>query len=252
MMKGHWRIPGLVVIVGSLGACHSVMGIHFARHAAPEYRQLVRIDGSTEAPASGSATAEGRSDLDSGKPGAAVEAFQKALGLGEPIAPAANGMAVAYASLGRYDLARRFFEQAISAQPDDARYAENLARLARAEQLAASRAIATLPLASTAAVQPAVRTAEASASRPGAQLQRISPREVRLVLNQAPAGAGNRQPVYRIRSARNDASAASTAEVARGFRPIIRIVLAAPPGDRAAAPAQGFKPVIRLSLAERK
>lgn len=71
----------------------------------------------------------GRSQLDQGNPGLAIASFRKALETGEQRAPALNGLGVAYARVGRYDLAEINFRSAAEADPQNERYAANLAKL---------------------------------------------------------------------------------------------------------------------------
>ena len=73
----------------------------------------------------------GKEDLRNGNFAAAMEAFRHA-SLGRATrADALNGLGVAYAGVGRLDLARRYFYQAASLDPEDSRYAANIARLHR-------------------------------------------------------------------------------------------------------------------------
>ncbi len=76
-------------------------------------------------------TMAGRSALDQGSAGIAIESFTRAVTSGEAPAPAFNGLGVAYARIGRYDLAQRYFERAAQIDPVDTRYQANLARLMR-------------------------------------------------------------------------------------------------------------------------
>ena len=73
--------------------------------------------------------AEGRRYLDAKRPTRAIEAFRQASHDRSHAPQAFNGMGVAYVMLGREDIARRMFEKAIAANPDDERFARNLARL---------------------------------------------------------------------------------------------------------------------------
>lgn len=238
-MKSVFRLSGVAVLALPLGGCHSFLGIHFARHAAPEYRKLVKIDGASQAPATGTATAEGRNDLASGNPGAAVEAFQRALGLGEPIAPAANGLGVAYVQLGRADLARRFFEQAASVEPANQSYADNLVRLARSELVAAERSASAAldrDIATKASVAPSVVSQPALAQQRHG-LQVVSPHEVRLVLAQP--DLSGRTPLAR-------------AVAPSRFRPIIQITFAQRSAVAVPSPQREsvdrFRPLLRMAL----
>ena len=74
----------------------------------------------------------GRIHLERGRPTQAVTAFRQASYDPEFAARAYNGMGVAYAQLGRQDLARRYLAMAVSADSQDERFARNLARLDRA------------------------------------------------------------------------------------------------------------------------
>lgn len=76
-------------------------------------------------------TDAGRVALDQGSAGIAIETFAKAVRAGEAPAPAFNGLGVAYARIGRFDLAQRYFERAAQIDPADTRYQANLARLMR-------------------------------------------------------------------------------------------------------------------------
>lgn len=72
---------------------------------------------------------QGRAALDAGLNAEAIAAFSEARLEPELLASSLNGMAVAYARLGRPDLAERYFTQAVAAAPEDARFMANLARL---------------------------------------------------------------------------------------------------------------------------
>lgn len=118
-------------------------------------------------------TVSGRSALDRGNTGLAIEAFTRAVTSGEAAAPALNGLGVAYARLGRYDLAARYFEQAARIDPTDSRYQSNLVLLMRsplfAQRHEADEARRVLAQAETANLAEA-RARETAA--PG-QLQRV-------------------------------------------------------------------------------
>lgn len=93
---------------------------------------------------------EGRQYLREGNISRAVAAFQLARLDSDSAAEANNGLAVAYAKLGRPDLAERYFRTAILLQPDDTRYVANLLRL-QGQVLMARQRTATAKLASAAA-----------------------------------------------------------------------------------------------------
>jgi len=71
----------------------------------------------------------GRAHLANGYPTKAIEAFRQA-SYNPAFAPDAyNGMAVAYVSLGRQDVARDMFVRAIDLDPTDMRFQRNLAKV---------------------------------------------------------------------------------------------------------------------------
>ena len=71
----------------------------------------------------------GRTHLAHGRVTAAIDAFRQARVHRDYAADAANGLAVAYARIGRDDLAERYFREAISLAPENEKFARNLARL---------------------------------------------------------------------------------------------------------------------------
>lgn len=83
--------------------------------------------------------AAGKRALADGQYGAAVAALRLARLDPGCAAEATNGLGVAYAQLGRDDLAERYFREAVAMDPQDRRFTANLARFeqARAVQLAA-------------------------------------------------------------------------------------------------------------------
>lgn len=196
----HARTLMIAALCIPLGACNSFLGIHFARHTpkAVPVRTAVTV-------AEATSTESGRQHLAADRTGLAIEAFQRALATGEPRAPAINGMGVAYARLGRYDLAKRYFEQAMATDPADQRYAANLARLMRSPTLAMRRdgdiadeaARQAMPVPQ---VESPARSAVA-APQPG-RLQRISRGEVHITAAPAqgiPLQAGAAQTGPRVR-----------------------------------------------------
>ena len=72
------------------------------------------------------ALAEGRSLLAAGNAAQAISAFRMALGQDDHSVAALNGIAIAYDRMGRIDLARQHFEQALALEPDAADVAYNL------------------------------------------------------------------------------------------------------------------------------
>lgn len=93
------------------------------------------VDSSAMASASDGTRLElGLAALRNGSPGNAIYHFERAVLDPSAAADAFNGMGVAYAQLGRIDLAERFFTTAIMIEPSDARFARNLQRLQQADE----------------------------------------------------------------------------------------------------------------------
>jgi tetratricopeptide (TPR) repeat protein len=162
-----------------------------------------------------SATSIGRRQLAEGQTGLAIEYFQRAMASGEPIAPAVNGLGVAYARLDRFDLAQRYFQQAIASDPVNPQYADNLARLMRSPALAMRHEgdIAKEALQAAATVQTEAKSARAASAAPAiGQLQRVSRGEVRIT--SAPPQAAPAAP--------------GQAKVDSRFRPLVRVSIAEP------------------------
>lgn len=109
--------------------------------------------------------AEGREHLRSNRTGQAIESFNLALAMGEDPAAAYNGLGVAYAKMGRNDLAYRFFKKANTSDPDNPVYAANLIRLVDSPAFALNQ-IDRAPAAASAPMVERPVTASASAAAP--------------------------------------------------------------------------------------
>ncbi|WP_435417887.1 tetratricopeptide repeat protein [Parerythrobacter aurantius] len=103
---------------------------------------------------------EGRAFLRDGQISAAVASFKIAQIDPDTAADAKNGLGVAFAKLGRLDLADRYFREALALRPSDDRFAANLLRLQRDVMLA--RGVAMEPAPALAAAAPAALVAAAA------------------------------------------------------------------------------------------
>lgn len=199
--------------------------------------------------------------------GQAIIAFRNARLAPEHSAAACNGLAIAYAGIGRPDLAERFFKRAIAEAPEDRRYHANLARfheslsnspmrLAKREDVDTST-----PALREPATQILPGTAERSAikvARPMQQIVRVSAKEVQIGMKTAlrrPAPGGQTaagkpvrrvNPAYPVRIEFGDG--ASPVRVRRAGQYPIRIEL-----DKRGSSARTERPAsqhpVRLSLA---
>ena len=182
MLRNYRASLMLTVLSVPLGACSSLFGIHMADRAS---RPMPTSQVSSVALATPTVTKTmlGRQQLADGQVGAAIETFQAALASGEDRAPAVNGLGVAYARLGRSDLALRYFQEATTIAPADQRYANNLALLLNSQTSGSTPAMASSLYLQRAAAEPApVR----------GLLQRVSANEFHIataILQPAPLGS---------------------------------------------------------------
>ena len=210
----------------------------------------------------------GRQKLDQGNYGAAIDTFRVALATGEDAAVAMNGMGVAYAQLGRADVAESLFLRAQQRDPSNEKYAQNLRNV---------RGLAGQPMLAdtnpnTPAGEPAAKPTPSFLS--SNRIQRLSSQEVAV----ATVAGGFTGKLAEVSSARqlNIASQADerdkqapqanqgavAAREIRGFMPIVRIDLSAvkartvtkAPVRTAGQTVQvdsRFKPLVRIDLEDR-
>jgi tetratricopeptide (TPR) repeat protein len=115
-----------------LGGCQSFpLTSWMFKGKRPAAEQRIELAGNTAG-----ALEEGRAQLREGNISAAVASFRIALLDASSRAEASNGLGVAYARLGRHDLADRYFQGAISAEPENSKYVANLLRLQQQVMLA--------------------------------------------------------------------------------------------------------------------
>lgn len=243
-----WKSCLLVTAALSLSGC-AIFGHKSALgEMTPDDAALAKARGSQQ-----EFTLAGRRELDAGNTGAAIEAFERALAMGEDAAPALNGMGVAYARLGRYDAAQRFFQQAMILEPTEEKYAANMARLMRSPAFA-------MRYEGDAAAQLAQKDPQA-----GAQAEQAVP----AVADAAPAPAAP-QPGRLVRVAAKEfhiQTAAAQPAPARSamaaldarFKPLVRMELASvlsQPEDAVSLESKprvvnisGFKPLVRVNFA---
>lgn len=177
-------------------------------HASPRAELNLRVpqqDAGTDYAAKQMAL--GRQMLDDGQFGQAVIAFRNVQHVPEYSAPAHNGLGVAYAQIGRPDLAERYFRMAVLDIPTDARYQANLSRVYASMQRLAAKVERDRQLASAPTVSPnrtVTRMAGQSVVRielPATRMMKVSSSEVHIASN-APVDARRRS----ARTALADAS----------------------------------------------
>ncbi|MEY4239520.1 MAG: hypothetical protein RL339_2121 [Pseudomonadota bacterium] len=131
MRKTLGTLMLLVVSATALGGCSSLFGRAALNSRAAASEELFAAAPNPDLVA-------GRQALSEGQLGAAIAALRLARLDPASTAEATNGLGVAYAQLGRDDLADRYFHQAAALAPQDPRFAANLERFnqSRAARLA--------------------------------------------------------------------------------------------------------------------
>lgn len=180
-----------IASVFALGGCQFFGNMQVA-HKSPAAQPAAAI---ASAPI-GPSIQDGRDHLRGNRTGLAIEAFNRALASGEDPALAYNGLGVAYARLGRFDLGFRFFNKAKMSDPTNPIFARNLASLVNSPAFTLDQ-MTRMP--SVLAAAPPSRidasTAAAAASRAPGKLYRDSNRQFSLVTaapDQARAAPGER------------------------------------------------------------
>ena len=143
-----------------LGGCQSIFG-HRTAAASVE---------ATPEPESAKAYSDrqlafGKESLDYRQYGLAIIALRKAQHDPSNAAEAHNGLAIAYAQIGRADLAERYFKQAVDEAPQEARYMANLARFYQGPAMATAALPRPDPVA-VALAQPETLAAPQVAAMP--------------------------------------------------------------------------------------
>ena len=122
-MKRVLKLSLLVVPMIGLSGCHSFpLTSWMFKRSEPSLAAAPKVDGAQS-------LEEGRAALQANRPAAAIVPLRIAM-LDPALRPqASNALGVAYAQMGRDDLAERFFKAAIAADPTDTRFSDNLLRL---------------------------------------------------------------------------------------------------------------------------
>jgi tetratricopeptide (TPR) repeat protein len=173
------RLTCVVAAAISLGGCQSFPLTSWMfkkdRPTVEEHRLAGNTAGALE---------EGGAFLREGNLSAAVASYRIALLDRATRADASNGLGVAYAKLGRDDLAARYFMGAIDAEPDNPKYVANLLRLQQQVHLARRvdeiRQGEALAAAASAAALSRLSDAGAAGSRTSDMVERVSRGEVQI------------------------------------------------------------------------
>ena len=197
-MRNFTRTATCVAALVALSGCQSfVSALGFGPKDGAK-----RAEASKEAIFGNDELERGRAALRAGYPAAAIKQFRMAALNPEAAPDAFNGLGVAYAKLGRADLAERYFKMALDLDATNPRYAANLERFynsplgnsVRALAMRKKEAELAMAEAEAAAEQQGLVEPEAEAAverrgavtleRPGVRITRSSGRELRLVTSQ--------------------------------------------------------------------
>ena len=121
MKNRQFEIAGSAAALALLGGCSA-----FQPQARLEIRSVETAQQISE---KNDPLGEGRNFLALKQNANAISAFRAALREDPNSGDAYNGLAIAYDRIGRQDLAQRYFELAVSVEPDNIRFRGNLARL---------------------------------------------------------------------------------------------------------------------------
>ncbi|MGV3512823.1 MAG: hypothetical protein ACO1OX_12565 [Novosphingobium sp.] len=173
MKQTYIRLLMVAPVALSLSGCGVMkkLGIFHGPRTAKAAVQVASADALTQI---------GRSQLDENNPGLAAKSFEQALAAGEKPAPAFNGLGVAYARMGRADLAARYFGLAAKADPENERYSANLATLHKSTQMARLRA--PDPQSTKVAQASATAPFASPTAKEEGRIVRLSPVEVKIVI----------------------------------------------------------------------
>jgi tetratricopeptide (TPR) repeat protein len=228
-----------ITLLVSLGGCQFLGQLNLARSGSKSEQQANKATRAIP-----SSLTEGREHLRANRNGLAIDAFNLALVRGEDPAAAYNGLGVAYARVGRNDLAYRFFKKANASDPENPVYASNLIRLVDSPAFALNQ-IDRAPAAPPApkAERPVAASAATAAPRVPGKLYREGRGQISLTTRPDTAT-----------TAPDQRSAAMTQVAARPIaKPSVAVVdaPATPKADEpaAATPASGKRKVIEFAPA---
>ena len=123
-MSKFSKVASVAVLAGLLAGCAGTNGRGLQANAVPV--SLETLFGAED-------IADGKDALRQGNMSLAIDNFRRAAINPQTAGEANNGLGIAYARLGRTDLAETHFAKAIALAPGDARFSSNLARLYRSD-----------------------------------------------------------------------------------------------------------------------
>ncbi len=237
-MKNSGKMIAVVAASSLLAGCQSFPFAQLGFGKARSARIAPKVQDGPEF--SAAVLADGRAQLRSGQISAAVASFRIAALDPTTQADANNGLGVAYAKLGRPDLANRFFRTAAMLEPGNPKFAANLARLqnnvyfAQQEQSPAPEdqpaelALAAAQPKLVEVVKPAVLAVADHVSiqtTPEARLTRVSRGEIHINSGSQEGAAPTMKVEYRSAKARDNSDRADTLAAAVEAQYPVRVPL---------------------------
>jgi tetratricopeptide (TPR) repeat protein len=199
-MKRYANLIGLAAGAAMLSGCQ---GFPLGKWAFAKPSSASQA-GVTDAAFSEATLQEGRQQLQQGRISEAIASFRMAMMTPDARAEASNGLAVAYAKLGRADLADRYFREAASLDPNNPKFAANLLRLQQQQTTLMAAAEHATMLASATELAPVMAPAPSAPLAQNEGLTRVSRGEVHLALPTEQTAAP--KMIVRTRMAASDAA----------------------------------------------
>ena len=184
----------LALTVGvSLTGCQAIFGPRTAHVESADAAQIAAADANP-------ALDLGRQLLKAGRIAQAIGLLRVAQRDPSSMAEASNALGVAYAKLGRHDLADRYFRMALSLEPGDARFAANMLRLQHDYDLALRRNEEEAQLALRAEDDRRLAEAQARAVPEPGQIERVSRGQVQIHTQPQPEAVAPRVGVMAMKA----------------------------------------------------
>lgn len=180
----------------ALSGCQAIFGSRTANLESADRASLAQQEAAVNP-----ALDQGRQLLKAGRIAQAVELLRVAQRDPDSMADASNALGVAYAKLGRHDLADRYFRMALALEPGDARFASNMLRLQRDHNLALRRAAEEEQLALRAREEQERREIASREAEEG-RIQRVSRGQVQIRTGGATPVSAPRMEVLALNSSK--------------------------------------------------
>ncbi len=186
----------------SLSGCQALLGPRTAQVDSASSTEMAQVNPALD---------QGRQLLKAGRIAQAIDLLRVAQRDPSSMAEASNGLGVAYAKLGRHDLADRYFKMALALEPTDTRFAANVLRLERDFNLNMKRQEAAARLAKKADEEREARLARAAVRQGG--IERVSRGQVAIRTHSTTTNGAPRTEVFAMNSSASEAEEAARPDV---------------------------------------